>query len=144
MTAFADASALVKLYADEDGHEAVRVEAHLVVAAVSRVEVASALWRKARSGELSDEDAGLLLGAFEADWYGDGTAPSRFSVVSQDDALLDRAAHLCGVHGLRAYDAVQLSTALAVRDLDPPTRRLLAFDRLLRRAASREGLDVGP
>ena len=54
---FADSSALVKLYADEPGHEQVRQPMHLVVAQLARVEVPSAIWRKQRLGEL-DPDGG--------------------------------------------------------------------------------------
>ena len=39
MSLFADSSAIVKLYVDEDGHEAVRALSGLAVAQVTRVEV---------------------------------------------------------------------------------------------------------
>ena len=68
MTAYADSSAIVKLYVPERGYEAAREHTGLLVtAAITRVEVASALWRKQRLGELDDSDAVTLLAAFEAD-----------------------------------------------------------------------------
>jgi hypothetical protein len=51
VTAFVDASALVKLYVPEQGSEAVgSLEEPFVVSGLSRVEVASGLWRKHREG----------------------------------------------------------------------------------------------
>ena len=50
MTVFADSSALVKLYADEPGHEPVRALSRLVVSQLARVEVPSAIWRSSVSG----------------------------------------------------------------------------------------------
>ena len=68
MTVFADSSAIVKRYADEPGHESVRtIEGPVVISALARVEVVAAVWRKQRMGELSLDDAQVLVGAFEAD-----------------------------------------------------------------------------
>jgi predicted nucleic acid-binding protein len=47
-------------------------------------------------------------------------------------------------HALRAYDAVQLASALAVRELDPRCSHFACFDTELRRAASRAGLVLLP
>lgn len=140
MSAFADASALVKLYVEEEHHGWVRGLDALVVAQISRVEVPGALWRKTRTGELDAADAALLVQAFEADWFGAPGEPARFTVVAATDAVLDRAADLTGVHGLRAYDAVQLGSALALAAADPRSNAFVAFDRSLRRAAAAEGL----
>ena len=54
------------------------------------------------------------------------------------------AARLCAVHPLRAYDAVQLASALVVQELQPDDVPLAAFDRALRRAAAAEGLRLLP
>ena len=56
-------------------------------------------------------------------------------VVSE---LLDDAARLVVTHRLRAYDAVQLASARAVRALEPRSDRFARADRLLRAAAARE------
>jgi predicted nucleic acid-binding protein len=126
LSTFADSSALVKLYADEDGYQQVRGMAGTAVAQLARVEVPAALWRKQRMGELSADDARLLTADFEADY------------------CLDEAARLCASHGLRAYDAVQLSSALAVRRVDGSCRTFAAFDRPLRTAAATEGFQLLP
>lgn len=144
MTVFADSSALVKLYADEPGHESVREHPWFVVAALARVEVPSALWRKLRMGELDAGSVRVLAAAFEADWFGSEGEPPRFIPVSTTADVLDEAARLCGVHGLRAYDAVQLASALVARASEPSCRTIAAFDERLRVAAAAEGLDLLP
>lgn len=144
MTVFADSSALVKLYADEPGHEAVREEPTYVVSQLARVEVPSALWRKVRTRELEAADAGVLVAEFEADYSGaDGEEP-RLVAVLVTAAILDVAARLSAVHGLRAYDAVQLASALAAREVEPRCSRLAAFDAGLRSAAAAEGWALLP
>ena len=144
MTVFADSSALVKLYADEPGHERVRELSTLVVSQLARVEVPSAIWHKQRLGELDAGTARLLTSAFEADWAGTEEEPPRFSAVTATAAVLKSAARLCAVHGLRAYDAVQMACALAARDVVPECRTFAAFDRHLRAAAAAEGFDLVP
>jgi len=134
----------VKLYADEAGHEIVRELDTLVVSALARVEVPSALWRKTRTGELGDSAAGLLVRAFEIDFHGDVDSASRFTVVSLTESILAVAAREAARASLRAYDAVQLASALAVRDLDPLCSQLACFDADLRRAAGRAGFTLVP
>ena len=111
---FADSSALVKRYSDEPQADDVRRLPHLVISQLARVEVPGALWRKHRMGELTAADAAVLVADFEADYFGDTDTSARFSVVAISAPIMDAAAHLAGVHGLRAYDAVQLASALAV------------------------------
>lgn len=145
MSVFADTSALVKLYADEIGHMDVRRLAEpLVVSQLARVEVPSALWRKRRTGELTPEDASLLTEAFEADWFGTQDEESRFLVVRPIAPILDNAARLVAAHGLRAYDGIQLASALAANEADFACRTFAAFDEGLRAAAAAEGLTLAP
>jgi predicted nucleic acid-binding protein len=144
VTLFADSSALVKLYADEPGHEQVRELPHMVISQLARVEVPAALWRKRRMGELAADDARVLTAAFEADFFGTEDEPPRFMPVLPTEGLLDDAARLCAVHGLRAYDAVQLASALAARTELPGCRNFVAFDDHLRSAAAAEGFDLVP
>ncbi|TKJ24522.1 type II toxin-antitoxin system VapC family toxin [Blastococcus sp. CCUG 61487] len=144
MTVFADSSALVKLYADEPGHAQVRDLSLLVVAQLARVEVPSAIWRKHRMGELDATAARVLATAFEADWFGTEEQPPRFAAITATAAILDEAAQLCAVHGLRAYDAMQLASALTARAHLPELRVLAAFDGHLRAAAAVEGFDLVP
>lgn len=144
MSTFVDSSALVKLYADEQGHEEIRVLRSVAVAQIARVEVPAALWRKQRLGDLVAEDARLLTAEFEADYFGTDEEPPRFAAVAMTPAVLDDAARAAATHGLRAYDAVQLSSALAAREADPTCATMAAFDGSLRRAAAAEGFTLVP
>ncbi|MGH3681704.1 MAG: type II toxin-antitoxin system VapC family toxin [Natronosporangium sp.] len=141
--AFADSSALVKLYATEAGADAVRSLPALAVSQLARVEIPAALWRKHRVGELSAADVGLLVTAFEADYFGTAEEPARFLVVAATAPVLDRAARLVAVHGLRAYDAVQLASAVTIITAATGVG-FVAFDKSLRAAAAAEGLDLLP
>jgi predicted nucleic acid-binding protein len=151
VTAFADASALVTLYADEPGHEDIAGRDVLVVSAVSRVEVPAALWRKQRTGELTAGKARVLVDDFLATWDAGATpagdvrdddhAPA-YLPVRASNPVLDAAVRLCGVHGLRAYDAVQLASATTAREADAGIDTFLAFDRALVLAAEAEGFAV--
>jgi uncharacterized protein len=144
LSIFADSSALVKLYADEEGHAHVRGLVGIAVTELARVEVPAALWRKQRMGELSAEDARLLTADFEADYFGTDSEPPRFAAVAATGGLLGEAARLCASRGLRAYDAVQLSSALAVRRVDESCTEFAAFDLGLRTAAAAEGFGLVP
>jgi predicted nucleic acid-binding protein len=134
----------VKLYADELGNRPIRALHTLVVSALARVEVPSALWRKARTGELEDAAASILVSAFEVDFHGDSDSDSRFTIVSLTEPVLIAAAREAARHALRAYDAVQLASALAVREMDPRCSHFACFDSELRRAASRAGFALLP
>lgn len=144
MSTFADSSALVKLYADEAGHEEIRSVTVLVVCQLARVEVPAAIWRKQRLGDLDPSETALLVAAFEADYFGADGDPPRFAVVAASGAVLDDAARIAGVQGLRAFDAVQMATARAAATVDPDCRTFAASDKDLRGAAAAEGFALVP
>ncbi len=100
--------------------------------------------RKHRSGELAADEARLLVAEFEADLFGTVDEEARFAVVAVAAPVYDDAARLVAVHGLRAYDAVQLAAARAARLADPECDQVAAFDRDLRGAAAREGFGLVP
>ena len=140
MSVFADTSAVVKLYADEYGSREVRgLEGSLVVSQMTRAEVPAALWRKHRVGEIGVEDTRILVAEFEADYFGTPGEERRFSAVRVTAEILEEAVRLTAVHGLRAYDAVQLASAKAVRSADPSCTSCAVFDKNLRAAAAMEG-----
>lgn len=111
---------------------------------LARVEVPSALWRKCRSGELSDTDAATLCAAFEIDYAGTPDVPARFLVLSLPSSLLEDAARLVALHGLRAYDALQLASARGAREADPACDTFACTDTTLRAAAAAEGFALLP
>jgi predicted nucleic acid-binding protein len=129
----------------EEGYEPVRrLPAPLLVSALARVEVAAALWRKHRMGELDLDDALLLNRALAADYAGSPDRPPRFQPVEITDATVERAVERAGTHGLRAYDAVQLACALVAREVDRRCTTLASFDQDLLRAAAAEGFAALP
>lgn len=145
MSVFADSSAVVKLYADEPDSHAMRgLDDALVVSQLTRVEVPSALWRKSRTGALTTTQAAVLVADFESHWFGSDVAGRRYDVSAPTEAVCEAAARLVAVHGLRAYDAVQLATATRVRDVHPETRTFAVFDVDLRAAAAAEGFMLLP
>lgn len=144
MIVFADSSALVKLYADEQDHQLIRGITGLVVSALARVEVPAAIWRKHRMGELDPSDAAVLVAAFEADYHGSPGGPPRFAVVAAGANILETAARLAGVHGLRAYDAVQLASAVDAAQAVSDCRTIAVFDGALRAAAAAESFSLLP
>lgn len=140
MSVFADSSAIVKLYVPEEGHETVRrAPAPFVVSVLARVEVPAAFWGKHRTDALSAEDAALLTAAFTLDYHGDDETDSAFAVIALTADILQDAALQAARHGLRAYDAVQLATALAARAADPAIDTVTVLDQILRRAMLAEG-----
>jgi len=143
---FFDSSALVKRYAKEPGSAWVRgltkpKAAHtLYIARITAVEITSAITRKLRGGQLSAAQAGASLGHLRRHLN------HRYSILDLTPGLADDAMRLARAHGLKAYDAVQLATALAVRQIyqaagsTPIT--LVSADRELNTAAIAEGLAV--
>jgi len=121
-----------------------RLPGPLIVSALARVEVVAAVWRKHRIGDLDLDDSLLLIRAFTADYAGTADRAPRFLAIKASDGILERAAEVSGTHGLRAYDAVQLASALTVRDADKRCTRFAAFDLNLRLAATSEGLEAYP
>ena len=139
MTVFLDSSALVKRYADEPGSDVVQALSGPVVASdLASVEVPAALWRKHRAGHISAADAQILCRCFLADISPSSVASDAVLIEVSTD-ILRAAIDLVARHPLRAYDAVQLASALA-------TARLVGrcpfgcFDEQLNDAAAAEGL----
>lgn len=141
MVVYADASAIVKRYVDEEHHAAVkalvRESAVLATSMVSRAEVSAALARIGR--ERLHGDPGVLAAEqqFSEEWTSYARLPVTESVVA-------RAGWLAWTHGLRGHDAIHLASALAWRDASGRETVLATFDRTLRAAAESAGLRVWP
>lgn len=143
---FLDTSALVKRHINEAGSAWVRSltrpgAAHMLfIARVTAVEVFSAITRRQRGGQLSRAQAGAIIGHFRRH------LAHRYNVLELTPALFTKATLVARKHGLRAYDAVQLTAALEVDRLNqedafgPVT--LVSADRELNVAATAEGLVV--
>jgi predicted nucleic acid-binding protein len=144
MSAFVDSSALVKLYADERGHEVVRAVPTLVVAQAARFEVVAAIWVKHRMAELSRVDATVLAAAFEADYHGTATDPPRFVIVSTTVMVLETAARMVRMHDVRACESLSLAAAVLAASADPECREFVSYNQRLRSAAFTEGFTLVP
>jgi hypothetical protein len=145
-TTYAESNALVKRYVAEVGSAWVRrtmarpVHEVLYTAALTEVEVWSALQRLVREGRLDTAQAQRLTQRVTQHftrWY--QVIRITRPIVTQDGLVLER-------HPVRAYDALQLACALAVQRLMhqqrmPPPLFVTADDALLV-AARAEGFPV--
>jgi predicted nucleic acid-binding protein len=136
---FWDSSAVVPLILQEPATETMRAllaeDSDMIVWALTGLEVTSALWRRTRSGDLTDgvrAAAAAALGDLETSW-------NKTIDVSQ---VTGRARRVLAAHALRAADACQLATALLIcreRTGDLP---FVTLDERLGEAARREGFVV--
>lgn len=138
---YLDSSALVKCYAVEAGTlETIdRIdEAELVAtSAITRIEVTSALARAVREGILPVRAGREAYDAFGREW------PSLVQ-VPVTERVLARAQELLWGRGLRAYDALQLASALVWEERMAQPVTLATFDARLGGAALQAGMHVWP
>ena len=112
---FLDTSALVKRYVPELGSnwiQSITVPAagnFLPISQITWVEVRSAFARRQREGSLSVDEVDQLMGDFRTDF------DNQYEVLEVDRTLIETAGELVMQHPLRAYDAVQLASALRVQ-----------------------------
>lgn len=138
MIAYFDASALVKLFLDEDesdiARDVWRSEVAVATSRISQVELACAIEAAVREARLRrvEVHAGIADGTFL--WR-------RADVLEADSVVVDTAALIGTRHGLRGFDAVHVASALELSELDPI---LVSWDRAQRRAAVAEGLRIYP
>ena len=133
---FWDTSALVPLLVQEPGSDLVSEwlaqDLEMVLWGLTRIELASAIERRAREGRLT---RGPALRRLER-------LASNAHEVLDLPAVRARALPLLARHPLRAADAAQLGAALLVADPDPASLSMVVLDRRLAAAAEREGLQV--
>jgi predicted nucleic acid-binding protein len=143
---YLDTSALIKRYdPQEPGAEAVRAlleKAKVVLtSALTPVEAVSAFRMKERSGVFSAEEVHLAIEVLEAH------TALQYRLVSPGPPVYREAKRLLLSYKLRAYDALQLATALvAVRvgGLEAGALEFWTADRDQAEAARAEGLSVRP
>jgi predicted nucleic acid-binding protein len=146
-TYFFDSSGLVKRYVDEPGSDWVhrvfadRVAHTVFITEVTLVEVASALSRRQRIGSITLAQREHYESLFLADLKGRDIIPLDMTITTS--AML-----CCYRFGLRAYDAVQLATALAVqqqlRSGGLPPLTFVSSDQDLLAAAATPEYDLHP
>jgi predicted nucleic acid-binding protein len=145
---YCDSSALVKYYIVESGTEWVRslIDSRpddewansIFTSALTWAEVISAFAKRHRMGDISTHLYRALTARFLRE------ARLRYGRLRVNDALIDLAVELVRRHPLRAYDAVQLATALLLnRSLladELPSLTFVSADDVLCEAARAEGL----
>jgi predicted nucleic acid-binding protein len=112
MIFFLDASALAKRYVLEPGSERIRAlfrrRAQIAISRLSEVEVVSALVRRSRSGDVEADIVDGLIESLLEDI-------ASCDVVEIRKPVITHARELVVEHGLRAYDGVQLASALRAK-----------------------------
>jgi predicted nucleic acid-binding protein len=141
---FLDSSSLVKRYAVEPASARVRglvdpAAGHdLLLARITGVEVASALARHVPP--LPPGDLVRVMPIFRLEFR------TFFQVIPVDQALVNRAMTLAGLHRLRGYDAVQLAALVQLRRrfnrAGRPAPVLVSADAALNAAAVAESFAV--
>ena len=136
---FWDASAILPLIVKEPGSELaltwLREDRDLVVWGLTRLELASAIERRAREGLLRGPERSAALRRAQR------IADDAHEIVDLA-AVRARGVAVLARHALRAVDAAQLGAALLVADPDPASLTAVVLDRKLASAAEREGLRV--
>lgn len=100
---------MVKRYVREPGSDRlaslVRRRPHIVVSRLTAVEVPAGIWKRCRAGDLSTNDAAGLVARFMIDL-------GQLTIVEPRAVTIELAADLVERYPLRAYDSVQLASAL--------------------------------
>jgi len=142
---FLDTSALVKRYVREIGSDWIlsitdpATDNDLTISQITWVEVHSAFARRLRDRSLSAQRFDLIVQKVREDFE------NEYRVIDVDRTLIETATELVMQHPLRAYDSVQLGSALRFQSttlLSQPETQLIfvsADNRLLDIAQS-EGL----
>ena len=140
MIAYLDTSAVVKLYVEEAGATTVRrVVQDATQVGTSRVtyaEARAAFARRARERGFAPSAHKALVRRFEQAW-------ETYVRLDVTEPLVKLAGDLAERHALRAYDAIQLASALTLqRDLPATPVGFVAADGHLLDAAAHEQLAI--
>lgn len=136
MILFADSSALIKIYFAEAGSAAMSAAVFNLPVAVSDLtfaEVHAAFSRRKREALLTLAEYDEMCSRFHEDWQD-------FAHVGVRSVVLARVPTLCESHALRGADAVQLASALVLRQAEAV--RFASSDRKLLAAAEMEQLEA--
>ena len=143
---FFDSSSLVKRYVFEVGTPWMRGATDpatgnsLYIAQLTGVETVSAVTRRLRRGEMSPSNVATAIADFRFHYT------NSYFLIRADPGIVAHAMDLVEKHGLRAYDAVQLATALQVQAIcrleSLPEPIFISADNNLNTAAAAEGLTV--
>lgn len=141
MNLFFDTSSLFKLYHHEEGTNELigffksnSIDS-IYISEITGIEFSSAVWKKCRKQEISENIAQILIEKFEID-------SANYQFVNQNDKIIKLSKNLIAKHwktGLRTLDSIQLASVLIVKkDID----YFFTSDMILSEVATIEGLKV--
>lgn len=143
---FFDSSALVKRYVNETGSQWVQTVTSantsniLFVSRITRVEILSAFARLQREGKVAAISMTTTLQLFQYDWT------NQYYIIELDQDITEHAGELVQQYPLRAYDSVQLASALSLHPffarIDPSLFKFVCADDRLLSAAQSEGMQI--
>lgn len=141
---FFDTSALAKRYIREIGSEWVAEICEggdaIFIAELTEIELAAAIYRRAKGGSLSGEAAEIAINDFDADRI------DQYLTFEVNRTVLTTARVIVEKHALRGYDAVQLAVAIecdrAQSRQSLPGIHFVSADVDLLRAVKTEGLQT--
>jgi len=139
---YADTSALIKRYVREKGSDWFRTEVirnQVIISQLTPIELTAALGRRFRQGAIS-KFAYYQAHRMFLLHLRDG----KYQIVDLDQRIVDEAMRLTFRQGLRAYDAVQLATAIVEARLHDRSRFIfLTSDAALEAVSMAVGLNTG-
>ena len=142
---FLESSSLTKRYVNEIGSNRIKQicsddQCIIVCSKIATVEVSSAFCRRCREGYITTEECDQLIATLHHD------CKVAYHALNVTDDILTEAVVLLKKLPLRAYDAIQLATALVVNlfliQKALPPLVFVCADRRLCDAAEEEGLRV--
>jgi len=140
MKAFLDTSSLLQLYHSETGSDRLNeilsegIEA-IYLSDLAKIEFLSAIWKKVRQKEITEEIANSVISCFEADF-------GKYRWILLNPAVIKSAGGLIktyGTDGLRTLDSIQLACAVKLKDDDCS---FFTSDKLLRKLFEKENLNT--
>lgn len=109
---FLDTSALIKRYVPETGSNWIRAITRsgatnaIFIAQITQAEVVSGISRRMREGKMSGQVAHLIRQLMDRHVKG------QYEIIRLNQSIIAHAEDLLELYALRAYDAVQLASAL--------------------------------
>lgn len=113
---FFDTSAIIKRYVPEHGQTLILSLCNptqgnkLYISQTTLVEIVAGMCRKTREQAITLTERDNLIRIFRRD------AQKAYGIQRVTTAIYTEAGNLCRIHALRAYDAVQLASALNLRN----------------------------
>lgn len=142
MILFVDSSSVVSLHLQEPGRadtvgRLIDAAGAISCSLISYVEVRRALARagQVRPRRLTAAQYARALAEFNSDW-------PRYLRVAVNERLAHSAAALAEKHLIKSLDALQLASALTLRDRVADSLLFSSWDNQLNNAASAEGLEI--